>query len=201
MRKYAQRIGADFFVLRESTRKPPHLAKYDLLTMANTAGYQKILYVDADVYIRRGVPNIFDHYENALFNELPQKDEWFEPWQTKTVTTYKEQIDPEFEIGNPYYNTGVMVFNKDGLRRLCQELEKVQEHKTVPIYYEQHELNLLLKKAGLPESNLHERWNTYASMRDLNDRKLIDSYFIHTPGMTIPEQRVTKLQQIVTYLP
>ena len=71
MQQYAKRIDADFYQVTESRRRIPHLAKYDLIMMASRMGYKRVLYLDCDIYVRRGVPNIFEYYSNALFNEQP----------------------------------------------------------------------------------------------------------------------------------
>lgn len=199
MRLYAQRVNADFHVWNKTDRDPPHLAKYDLLQTAHKTGYEQILYVDADVYIRRGVPNIFEHYTNALFNETPS-DGYFEAHHHKIAREMRELIS-DYNLTDPYYNTGVMIFNAKGLERLCSVYSNDTSFQTYGAYFEQHQLNAFLKRAELPEQQLSRRWNSFASNRLFTDRFLLNSYFVHVPGLKTLEQKAAKLKQIKNALP
>jgi len=198
MEDYAARIDADFFQITESKRKFPHLAKYDLILIAQRMGYERFLFLDSDIYVRRGIPNIFEHYTNALHNEMPNPEDLVY-WQRHMFGTMTE-MDPTFKIGDPYYNTGVMTLDLEGLTKLKERIVNLDGFKTVEIYFEQHELNMLLKQEGLPHQDLDKRWNTVASQEDLNSKTLQDSYFVHVPG-TVVEERYTRLKQIVEQLP
>lgn len=200
MQKYAERIGADFFQITESKRRVPHLAKYDLILMAHKMGYERFLFLDSDIYVRRGIPNIFEYYTNALFNEMEDMDK-LEYWKKRMFETMKSEIDPDFNLGDPYYNTGVMVLDEKGLNKIADRIRNLSEFKIVEIYYEQHQLNLLLKQEGLPEQQLNKRWNTFGSQNDLNSPELQESYFVHVPGITVKKHRSAKLKQIVEQLP
>ena len=59
IRRYADRIGADFIAITEQkiSETTPHWEKFQLLDYLNT--YDRILYVDTDVLIRKNCPNIF----------------------------------------------------------------------------------------------------------------------------------------------
>lgn len=199
MRLYADRVDADFFVLNHSNRNPPHLAKYDLLTAANTAGYEQVLYLDADVYVRRGVPNIFEHYTNALFDETPP-DGYFEQHHHLIAKDMKELLK-KYKLGDPYFNTGVMVFDREGLQSLCSVFNDYTEFTTHKTYFEQHQLNAFIHRAGIWTQHLSRRWNSFASDKMLTERYLLDSYFVHTPGIKNPKHRVAKLKQIKDALP
>lgn len=198
MKKYAERVGADFFVLREFN-KTPHLAKYELLSTAFKDGYNKVLYLDADVYIRSGVPDIFSHYQNALFDES-EIIKGYNKQKIESTTKSIQEIDPSYKEGDKYYNTGVMIFDRDGLKKLLTETSKTDEFKLSPSYYEQHEFNIFLKKAGLPYRSLNRRWNEYASSGPLNTDELINSYFIHVPGMKDSDQKAKRLASIISQL-
>ena len=200
MERYAERVNADFHQITQSKRRVPHLAKYDLIMMAERMGYKRFLFIDSDIYIRRGVPNIFEHYTNALFNEMPRLDEMLY-WQRKMFETMTSKIDPDFKIGDPYYNTGVMVFDAEGIRKLSHRLTTMPKYKIVEDYYEQHELNWMLKQEELPHQNLSSRWNTYASYSDLKSDVLKDSCFVHVSSIQDKDERSAKLKQVVDLLP
>lgn len=200
MERYAERVNADFHQITQSKHRVPHLAKYDLIIMAERMGYKRFLFLDSDIYIRRGVPNIFEHYTNALFNEMPNPSDLVF-WQRKMFESMTAKIDPDFKIGDPYYNTGVMVFDKEGIKKLAHRLTTMPEYKIVEEYYEQHELNWILKQEALPDQNLSSRWNTYASYSDLKSDVSKDSYFVHVNGITDKDERSARLKRISEMIP
>ena len=74
IRRYADRIGADFIAITEQkvSLTTPHWEKFQLLDYLND--YDRILYVDTDVLIRKNCPNIFDAVPEThlgIYNEAP----------------------------------------------------------------------------------------------------------------------------------
>lgn len=194
MSNYANRIGADFYTCRNTTRKSPYHAKYDIFSEACAIGYEKVLYLDSDVLIRRGVPNIFEHYTNALFNEIPLK----EKYEIYDIVKIMINIgDKKFDSNCPFYNSGVILFDNFGLQKLNKEFENIKD-STI---HDQYNLNNILRKIDLPIQHLNQRWNTNGGYRiPYDEPTLIDSYFIHVSKLEL-EKRIEKLNMINTMFP
>lgn len=184
LEQYASSIGAEFHVLRETPRQPPHFAKLDELR--RLAGqYDHVLYVDADVYIRPGAPNIFEAYPtSALFSEIPHpRPNWLKPsqkWIRKT-------LQPDWPE-NRYFNTGVIVLDKTSTIRLAEQIDQCTSPQAGP-FYEQEQLNVLLKQAGLPAQSLNQKWNQFYVDAWGAQHQAASAYFLHATGRRLQEKQ------------
>jgi hypothetical protein len=193
VKKYAERIGADFYSCKETTQSLAQ-TKYNLLFQARHGGYEKVLLLDADVLIRRGIPNIFDHYENALFNELPYKNKE-DTWTI--VNGMKRSGHTEFADENPFYNMGVILLNSEGLEKLSDLLIIANKPEQ-----EKYNFNSILIGSDLEIESLHQRWNTPGGfMLPVDDPTLLDAYFIHVNGIKDPQKRAEKLKTVSLMFP
>ena len=75
MKKYADRIGADFLIIDESAGSTPHWEKFQLFHLLNK--YERIIYFDTDIIIRDDCPDLFDLVPDnrlGIFDEAPFTD-------------------------------------------------------------------------------------------------------------------------------
>lgn len=195
MCEYAKRCDADFHELRDNTRPHPHYAKYDLLTYAFVAGYQRVLFVDADIYIRKSAKSIFDHYRNAALNEFPHMQDKFR----NKVTDYIQTIHDKTYPRGTYYNTGVMVFNREGLTKLMPFLQNSKHARG--IFWEQEELNYFFWKGKVMDNSLHAVWNQFIWRQSKEPKELDAAHFLHASGIREVKRRVARLKSVKKRFP
>lgn len=179
MEAYAEMIEADYIVLRETSRKPPHFAKYDLLISLGVSGYEQGLFVDADVYIREQAPNIFDFYKSAAFSEIPHPRP---SWLHGSIDWIRHNLVPDWPADR-YFNTGVMVLDGQNLHDLAIILKN-----SVPmsgIFYEQEQLNVLMRDVQFPRERLNQKWNQMCADIWITEEKARESYFLHATGYDV----------------
>jgi hypothetical protein len=140
IKKYADKIKADFIILNENnqyiTNKSfPQWEKFAFFYLLNK--YDRILYLDTDLIIREDCPNLFDkvpYNQIGAFNEAKFVSR--EYYLLDTARAYN--IDTSKIIWNSkYYNTGVLIISK------CHKylFEKpILEYNN---FYEQSYLNLI----------------------------------------------------------
>lgn len=176
MEEYARLIDAEYMVISETSQQLPHYAKFDLLSRVVAEGFDKLLYVDADIYIRQQAPNIFDHYTSAAFSEIPHP----RPERvSKPVTWIRQNLVPDWPPDR-YFNTGVMVVAGDELRNLAAITANTTP---VPgIFYEQDQLNALMRDVNFPQQRLDQRWNQFCGCGWITPEKAAAAYFLHCTG-------------------
>lgn len=197
--RYAEQCGAMHSAIRHVSaldQSPtPHFAKYKLLCEARDAGIEEVLYLDNDIYVRDGAPNIFTEIQQtAMYNEVPH------PHPPVLQRAYKwiEAELGEFDRSR-YYNTGVMLFRLHELEDLVPLLRRV-EQKQGP-FYEQDQLNYLIQQSGIPVAELHQRWNQCCGARHLTDAKAKRAYFLHGNGTKKFSTKLARFRKIIEEYP
>ena len=176
MEAYAKAIDAEYVVVRETQHKPPHYAKFDLLVSLAASGFEQVLYVDVDVYIRNHAPDIFATYTSAMFNEPPA----IAPQHAAhAIRWIREHLDPHWPAG-VYFNTGVIVIGGEELQQLATLLAAAVPRPGV--YYEQDQLNALMREVGFPRQHLEQRWNQLCGKNWITPKKAGQAYFLHGTG-------------------
>lgn len=174
---YADKIGADFVVRRESKYKIVGYEKFDFVKeLLNT--YDRVCFVDTDILIRFDAPNIFDvvpytyfgaFNEGDLFPErVGAKKNWFKQMELEE--------DPVWANHRIYFNTGVFVVSK-----YHQDLFYPCE-KQVGNFAEQTTLNYRVYESGTPIFQLPYRFNRLTATIKVSGEIFDDSYFAHFAG-------------------
>lgn len=201
MQRYAVKCDADMIIHRADTMDPkwgptPHFAKYELFVKMAAAGYERVLYLDADIYCRDTAPNIFEEFKFTaarLENPHPRPHKIAE-----AVKWIRENVWPLWKHGH-YYNTGVLLFDDVTLMKLARELEKVQPKQG--LYFEQCQLNWLLHRVGMPEHHLGLEWNAPIGP---NWHALIPDYrkvhFLHGNAVS-RDKKLESLQDMIQRFP
>src|SRR3989344_5409820 len=108
MRKYAQRVEAEFIVIDsfDTSSQTPHFAKYRLYELLKT--YQRILYIDTDALIVSKCPDLFKLVPKNQLGVFLEEDEINPTRRTDEIQKICGNID-----GWPgkYFNSGVMVIS------------------------------------------------------------------------------------------
>lgn len=191
MRRYAKRIGADFAVLDKSLRIPAHFAKFDLFTQLAKTDVDHVVYVDADVYIKEHAPPVTAIYSNAAFSEVPHpRTEWL----NRSIQWIRENLVPDWP-SDLYFNTGVIVLSGEKLQQLAT---LVSNASPVPgLFFEQDQLNVLMREAGFPQQKLSQRWNQFCGRYWRSPTKLQEAYFLHGNGLGVGTQKFTRFRDVI----
>jgi hypothetical protein len=174
-RAYAASVGADCHVVGEKSKLPAARLKSEALAIAQD--YDRMLLLDADVLIRPGSPDIFDHVpaeKLGVFIEgrMIPRDEW--------CLTINEIYKPEQLLqSNEYFNSGVMVLSKQNYH-LLESLKKdtIYGHPQ----FEQGLLNVKRLELNIPLFPLLSDFN-YLPFVPFQVADWRFSYFYHLAGV------------------
>lgn len=179
IKKYADKIGADFISIDSCSHSSPHWEKFQIYHLLNR--YKRILFLDSDLIIRDDCPNLFKIVpENklGLFNEAPFTENRF---------SSLEQACRDYDIklsswNGKYYNTGVLVCS-----RIHKHLFQKPSLETFN-FYEQGYLNAIFAKfilsTALPLKifDLPYPLNRMCCMDRFTGEERFASYIIHYAG-------------------
>lgn len=188
LKKYADRIGADFLVMDNDRQyQLPHYLKLDLHEVLKK--YKRVLYIDTDILVRRDAPNIFEvvpETELGIFEEGQFAERAIGMYQFLS-----EEGVPGNIWNKKYYNTGVMVLSQMHAPLFIQP-PKQKDH-----FKEQTYLNLLIALFGPKIHNLHYKWNRMWMMDKITGEERFDCHFMHYAGLTevYPEERYLKVME------
>ena len=200
-RAYAEKIGADFISITEkqfNENQCPHVEKLQAFELLEK--YEKILYVDADVLIKKDAPDIFTHEKGYFYalseaecipvDPTPQVNEilkhfkipFFFPKVQKGEHKYKVIGGVEFKVPAPewpqYFNTGVMLFDRSQINvwkkwDWKEYFETNGNPSIVP--YEQNYINSLIIRFGFARA-LDMRFNMIMTY---HENKKETAHFLH----------------------
>jgi lipopolysaccharide biosynthesis glycosyltransferase len=199
MKKYADKIGADFlYDEKEKKLKYPLFGKYKVYDLLEE--YDRILFLDIDILIRPDSPDIFELTPEDKFAAFCEGS-WSNDQELLARLVYLKNIADaygidfsNFDMTFDYFNAGVFVASK------ChKEIFSMPEENPImsQITSEQNLLNLRLKSGGFKAYHLPICFNSMPwqwSRWYLND-----SYFIHHAGGK-PFDRVKAIEKDVKYL-
>jgi hypothetical protein len=177
--RYALKIGVDYIVSTEFKEKKwihdDHI-NYDV--MAEKYGifkrlletYDRVLYLDGDVFIKKDSPDIFkelkddsvymrnENFNGVEYNSEIEKikcDEW-----TKTGCNYD------------FYNAGVILASKNQAKLFDFRQWEYCRFENLPFISDQPFLNWTIFKYGIPVQSMSQEWNAMRYFKQ-------DGYFIH----------------------
>lgn len=173
LKRYADRIGADFLVIDESNCSTPHWEKFQICQLLNH--YDRIIYLDTDLIVRDDCPDLFEivpKFKLGMFNEAQFTG-------GRTISMY--ETCKEYDVKLPdwdgkYYNTGVMVISA----RHNQLFKKPQ--KEAFNFYEQGYLNMMIAKQSIDMFELPYQFNRMSCMDRFTGEERHASHIIHYAG-------------------
>lgn len=178
MKRYAKEISADFVLLETCRGSIPHFEKFRLHELL--ASYQRVLYLDADLIVRKDCPNLFDQvpgdhlglYDEHRLATEPER-RIHQDVMLKACHAYER---PGYRITN-YYNTGVIVASKDH----AAIFERPAKEILLP-YWEQPVINMLIHKSSTRVFDIGYRFNRMPYLDGRVEYRL-ESYVIHYAGL------------------
>lgn len=155
--------------------------------------YDKVLVLDADVYIRDHAPNIFEQSEadfaGVVEREMPLTPAYFDKIRKYSRGQYDllTEIDWKWdENGAEFFNMGCMLLNSSIIRHLrgqnpVEFLRRPEFERFVngeghwKWSTDQTLLNYWVKQSGMTTTHLDWRWNAlYGAIADVSE-----AYFVH----------------------
>ena len=118
--RYATAINTDFILLRDSVSKVhPTFDRFNHLKTFLRV-YDRVLILDRDIIIRKGVPNVFEHLDAPLsMTRVGEFDAPVKEWGFDELRSTYQLTDKDFhydEKGFPYYYCcGVILASRDSL--------------------------------------------------------------------------------------
>lgn len=159
--------------------------------------YNQIAVIDADIYIKENVPDVFDEMEGlhdfgaVVEREMPLT----QAYRQKIQGYSRMQYDPLRSVdwkwnssGAEFFNMGMVVLNKSFEKYLKGQSAKEFLHRSEFKRFidgdgawkwstDQTLLNWFVKKEQM--NTLHMEWKWNALYKGIEDEKLSEAYFIH----------------------
>lgn len=175
MREYASKSGADFLEVKwfhdrdNKYNGNVYYVLVDLLRRLRDQNYYtEILALDCDTLIMNDCPNMFDipgDLVAAPDQPWPVKDARYKAWVARNFPTSTEN-DIELDV-LPYFNSGVLLFRLEALRRMNLEGPYPDDYPP-----DQDYLNMRAGEAGISINWLTNQFN----QRNLSDRQWAIKY-------------------------
>jgi hypothetical protein len=174
IKDYANKIGAEFIVIdkKEVSQEYPPYEKFQIYKLLNT--YERILFLDTDLIIRRDCPDIFalvPQEKIGLFNEGTYIDR-----SAPIAEAAKQYNTPIPKWCQEYYNTGVMVVSR--VHKFLFKPPTLQ----VCNFYEQSYLNLQILSNKTSVFPLSHDFNRMTVMDQVTGKSRLASYIVHYAG-------------------
>jgi lipopolysaccharide biosynthesis glycosyltransferase len=200
MKLYAERIGADFFVINQKkvnctlTKKvnPILFEKYQIYDLLEK--YDRVLYLDTDILVTPHAPNIFEYVPTEKIGGV------FEDFGMDMEDRRKKIQEVQHALGDlnwkeGFMNSGVFVVSK----KHREIFKMIWKYGCYDEKYEQTNTNWYIRKAGFSNSivNLDYRFNYMGIMRVYYGTDPRDAYFIHYAGGGIYGW-IPRLEQVKT---
>lgn len=190
MRAYAERLDADFVVLRwPGVAEWPMSSKFAIARTLDH--YERIAYVDADVLLRPGCVDLFrmcGEDEFGGFDELPYSRLHPSYGQEKRYQNFRREMGFRAVANLPWYmNAGVMVVPKSHRGIMLPPSGPIRPNHAS----EQDHTNAMLLDSGMPYRLLDRRCN-WQNWTDFECKSAPDDAILHYSGGG--EQRKRRVQ-------
>ena len=201
MRQYAERCGADFFVLSGSGLKEmwPGFSKLLLGRLLHI--YDRMLYVDSDILISPSAPNVFDIVPRECIgatriDELtPAEAPAIANGWTKNDIELTQRLFGDIGWKDCYFNSGAMVMSSEHRAVFDRSFECAEEWSSRKdrIFADQSLFNYWVQKFGIPVHDLGNKFNHTPAFNQRNHR--YQSHFYHYVRLR-PHRRGHRLRQM-----
>jgi hypothetical protein len=193
LKRYAEKIGADFIPITEQkiSQTTPHWEKFQILDYLNK--YERIIYVDTDILIRKNCPNLFEIVPESklgIYNECP-----FVPGRDYAILKASEDYgSKDFKWDGKYYNTGVMVISR------CHRSLFRKPEKEISNFYEQSYLNLQIQSLKVPVFEIDYKFNRMHCVDKITGKDRFESYIIHYAGVNYSSAGLSIIKKDAEYI-
>ena len=195
VKNYSKNIGADYKTIKSREIinclpagyktakwwKGTFISFEAINTFANS-NYDIMLYLDIDVYVYSDAKSIFNEY--TTLSMLPYRGS--SPWINEAICEQDVNIQNVFDYiitnDNTFFNTGVVVCDKDTAQSLVQHIHdaiklmhtKPINKKTDTVVHDEHTLNYICNKEDININALDRIWNT--SVPIMKNEKQVIAY-------------------------
>ena len=175
MNNYCSKYNLNFIVIRDNHFKHPAYNKLLIKNYIND--FDRILYIDLDVIIRNDAPNIFDIVPDDKFGIFNEEYLHICNCGKETIDLYNNYTSNNIKWNGEYYNTGVMLFNKDNIKILNDDIPLLEEY-----YADQGFINYQIHKYNIECFDIGFQFNGLNNPSIVGEERLKNSYFIHSNG-------------------
>jgi hypothetical protein len=188
-KQYAKKVDADMFCRREWTMWNEDLKtdcekRYIVELLKN---YDKVLYLDADVFIRDSAIDIFEAYKDnndlIIYNEVLYNNVNMDNHIQRAII--KNNIK-WWNMTNSHYdwlNAGVMLCSKGHEKVFEYNSEKFFKFEDMPMIYDMPYMHYNIYKYKIPVTYMDERFNTMVYFHDNGD-------FLHFANVLNRNERI-----------
>lgn len=193
-RAYAEKVGADFIALTNTTQTWPLAEKFRVAHYA--ANWNRTLYVDADVFVRSSAPDIFEAVPVGtvgIYDDTPGLlgKHYGLDWLTKELAAISESQGWSMPLATSCLNSGVVVCDrKDANIWMPPEREFPLLHCS-----EQNIVQTRVQQRVV--SYLSEHWN-FQWWANPKFEGIEHAHFIHLAGMSkkVPDMPIPILRAL-----
>lgn len=211
MRRYAERVGADFLVMHSPTlpvalnekaslsvRVKASLQKLELQKLLER--YERALYLDADIIVTPNAPNVFEEYPDSRYSYL--LDEGLYVDRSLEIEKICSELGKLSEwthgVSFPtYYNTGVMLISRESSFLTHLEPELAAQAACSSCFVEQCYFNYAIQKYRTPVQSLDCTYNFIAEAP--NHERRSEAAFVHYAGSGFGPSRTRVWQMLWDY--
>jgi len=177
----AQRFGWDYTLegKRETKHRSPCFEIFKIFRDDKYLEYDRILYLDTDVYYYPDSPNIIDYYPDEGFHAVSRLgkifDEGKEPDHLSRIN--KSHLIEKYRQN--YFNSGVLLLDRNTILKMKPFLshEQIEEWLTARGLWsdDQSAINIAAVESGVNIVPMHQYWNQM-------DKRYKDGYIVHLKG-------------------
>ena len=184
MREYADRIKSEFIVVGHSDYQLHHFDKIKIINRL-FGRYDRIIYLDVDIVIKKNCPNLFDLIvpeEIGIYDEkkyaTPEQKVIHDQIMKKASKEYNIPLPSEYS----FYNTGVMVLSKKHV-----DIFQIPSKTIYMEYGEQPLINLYIANSRFHVHDIGPQFNKmpYVTIKE-------EPYIIHYAGLSDAAQLAKK---------
>ena len=169
----ADRWGVDFVEVRTSQWPVGYHPSFNKLSLSKRLiGYDRVLYLDADVLIRSDAPNIFSETCGSFccVKDIHTELEFGSPEFKSLISSYmvmpleyiKNNVDSTLDERSyfwGFFNSGVFLYNSRKLQDIVPETFEVNNPYHHSAHVEQALFNYWVQKSGIDIKYLDRTWN------------------------------------------
>jgi len=195
IRDYARKCGADLIVRNsvqdhklspESDYKNIIMEKFYVKELLNY--YDRVLYLDADILIKKEAPDIFKEYPDLdyayLYNEIKFNNVQYD----KQIEIVKHLYDIKWTKSDghyDFYNAGVMLISKKQKPLFIYGEDDYFIFPDLPSIVDEPYLHYNIFRYDIPIKELDKKFNTMVYFED-------DGWFLHFANVLDRKERIRK---------
>jgi len=180
-------IGTDYKIVNDDLKTDSH--KLNILELLKY--YDRVLYLDGDVFIRKDSPDIFAWYRNCgdflIYNEVLYNGIDMDKYIQKAINDNGLEVWGKTNGHYDWLNSGVMLFRKGHEKVLEYNKEDYFKFPDMPLLYDMPSMTYRISKYKIPTTFLDKKFNTMVYFED-------DGWFLHFANVLDRNERIKKYE-------